>query len=98
MFSLNPPSMSRTRYNYFASNNQPELVIRSLLKQPETQALILRLSPKPLTLQEAVVADTDLAALRKLQRVNVVRAYTIGGVTRYRLRKLPPYVREVLAA
>ncbi len=90
--------MARTRYNYFASNNQPKLVINSLLKQPETQALLTRLSAKPLMLQEAVVAENDLAVLRKLQRVNVVRAYTIGGVTRYRLRKLPPYVREALAA
>lgn len=90
--------MSRTRYNYFASNNQPKLVVNSLLNQPETQALIMRLSAKPLTLKEAVVTESDLAVLRKLQRVNIVRAYTIGSVTRYRLRKLPPYVREVLAA
>jgi len=90
--------MSRTRYTYFASNNQPKLVINSLLKAPQTQALILRLSAKPLTLKEAVVAEGDLAVLRKLQQVNVIRAYTIGGVTRYRIRKLPPYVREVLAA
>ncbi|MFK8057522.1 MAG: hypothetical protein AB8F78_15460 [Saprospiraceae bacterium] len=90
--------MSRTRYNYFASNNQPKLVINSLLKQPETRALLTRLSAKALTLEEAVVADNDLAVLRKLQRVNVVSSYTIGGVTKYRLRKLPPYVREAMAA
>jgi len=90
--------MARARYNYFASNNQPKLVINSLLKSPKTQALLLRLSAKPLTLKQTVVADGDLAILRKLQKVNIVRSYTIGGVTRYRLRKLPPYVREALAA
>ena len=90
--------MARTRYHYFASNNQPQLVIRSLMKSPETKALLTRLSAKPLTLEEAVLHDGDLALLRKLQQVNVVRSYTIGGVTRYRLRKLPPYVKEALAA
>ena len=90
--------MSRSRYAYFASNNQPKLVIRSLLKCLKTQALLARLSVKPLTLHEAIVADTDLPVLRKLQQVNIVTSYTIGSVTRYRLRKLPPYVREVLAA
>jgi len=90
--------MSRTRYNFFASNNQPKLVINSLLKQPEAHAILTRLSAKPLTLKEAVANDGDLALLRKLQRVNVISSYTIGGVTKYRLRKLPPYVRKAMAA
>lgn len=89
--------MSRTRATYFASNNQPRLVVERLLTLPHTLRLLHHLRAGGHSAAELDATDGEARTrLRQLCRVNLVTAYQIGEQWRYRRRRLPPYVTQAL--
>ena len=90
--------MALTQHLRFATNHQPALVIAGLLHDPTARALLRRLRGRSLTAEALDLDGDSTRVLRKLRRVNLVTAYEIGGVVKYRARRYPPMVTAALAA
>ena len=85
--------MSRTRTHYYASNNQPRLIVESLLKLPFTLSMLEALRKQRYTGNEIAPNKAMRERLRQLRQVNLITAYEIAGVIYYRATRLPPYVQ-----
>ena len=90
--------MSLTRHLHFAADHQPRLPIETLLQEPRSVALLKQLGTSSHTLNDLSLDEAGLVLLRRLRQVNLVLAYEIGGVVKYRAHRLPPVVRAALAA
>lgn len=88
--------MSSTRTTYYASNNQPRLVVESLIKMPFTLEMLLSLRERRHTKNEIAPTHTHLERLRQLRHVNLVTAYEIAGITYYKATRFPPYVQQAI--
>ena len=90
--------MAATQHLHYASNHQPALPIATLLRDPRALDLLRQLAHGALPRAELAPTPAERALLRRLQQVNLVLAYTIAGVTKYRAHRFPPAVRRALAA
>ena len=93
-----PDDMARTRYLRFASDHQPALVVAGLLRDTDVRALLRRLRGRSATMAELDLDEAGTRVLRRLRQVNLVTAYEIGGVVKYRARRWPPGVAAAVAA
>ncbi len=98
MSPQNRIEMAATQHLYYASNHQPALVIAGLLDNPLALGLLTRLRGQSLTLAQLDLNLDQHAILRRLRQVNLVLAYQIGGVVKYRAHRYPPMVQQALAA
>ncbi len=90
--------MAATQHLYYATNHQPALVIAGLLDDPLALELLARLRGQSMTLAQLDLGPEQRFLLRRLRHLNLVLAYEIGGVVKYRANRYPPAVRQALAA
>ena len=96
--SEDTPAMAHTQHLHYASNHQPAIAVRALLRDPAARTLLRRLRGRSLSLKQLDLGGEGVRVLRRLRSVGLVTAYAIGGVTKYRARRWPPAVTAALAA
>ena len=88
--------MSSTKSAYYANPNRPGIALRAVLNDPLAVAQLQALRSGPLALSTLAPSLTERQVLRRLVRLDLVSAYRLDGVTRYRLRRSSPGVGRLL--